>query len=63
MRILNPSQRRKINKAALAEKHDCSAEYVSQLLAGRKKPSTDKAKAIIADSMAIIEVLEPKKSA
>ena len=55
---LTSEQVAKINKVSLAEKHECSAEYVSQVLKGGRRANTDKAKAILKDGFEIIKVLE-----
>lgn len=55
---LTNEQVSKINKVSLAEKHECSAEYVSQVLKGGRSANTEKAKAILKDGIEIIKVLE-----
>jgi len=62
MDLLTSSQIRKINKTALAEKYKpCSAEYVTQILSGKRKANSKKAKAILEDANEIIAVLEGTK--
>lgn len=58
--VLTKEQIRKINKTALAEKHGSSQSYVSELLHGVKPSNTEKAEAILADAIRIVEVLEGK---
>lgn len=58
MEHLTNEQVGKINKVALAEKHNCSAAYVAQVLKGEKKANSQKAKDVLKDGLEIIAVLE-----
>lgn len=60
MRTLTKEQIRKINKTALAEQHDTSQSYVSEVLYGIKGTKTEKAKSIYEHALKIVEVLEGK---
>jgi hypothetical protein len=53
-------QRKKINKSALALKHNCSSAYIRLVLRGEREENTDLAKAIIEDAKLMLEILEPK---
>lgn len=53
-------QRKKINKSALADKHNCTDTYVRLVLRGAREENTDLAKAIIEDAKLMLEILEPK---
>ena len=43
----------------LADKYECSPEYVKMVLRGERKSKSEKAKGIIADARAILEIAEP----
>lgn len=53
-------QRKKINKSALADKHNCTDTYIRLVLRGEREENTDLAKAIIEDAKLMLEILEPK---
>ena len=53
-------QRKKINKSALADKHNCTDTYIRLVLRGEREETTDLAKAIIEDAKLMLEILEPK---
>jgi len=52
------SQIKKINGKLLADKYECSAEYVKMVLRGKREANTDTAKGIIADAKAILNIAE-----
>lgn len=52
-------QIKKINGNLLADKYECSPEYVKMVLRGERKSKSEKAKGIIADARAILEIAEP----
>ncbi len=54
------NQIKKINGKLLAEKYDCSPEYVKMVLRGKREHNSDKAKGILADAKAILEIAESK---
>ena len=60
MREFSKAQRKKLNKAALAEKHECHVDYVRMVLRGAREDKSEKAKAIISDAEKMLEILEPK---
>lgn len=51
-------QRKKINKTALAMKHDCTDSYVRLVLKGEREQNTEKAIAIVEDAKKMLEILE-----
>ncbi len=53
-------QRKKINKTALADKHNCSSAYIRLVLRGEREENTVLAKAIIEDVKSMLQILEPK---
>ena len=55
---LTPDQIKKINKPALAQKHNCTDSYVRLVLNAKRKDYSDKAKAILADAEKMIQILE-----
>lgn len=55
---LTRSQREKIKKVALAEKHGVSPAYVGQILRGDKEPNTECARAIMRDALAILKIVD-----
>ncbi len=61
MGSLTTDQIKKINKKALAEKHNCSDAHVGKVLRGEITQNRDKAKQIYRDAQSIIEVLEGKE--
>lgn len=58
MEHFTKAQRKKINKSALATKHNCAGTYVNLVLKGDRNDNTDLAKAIIADAKQMLEILE-----
>jgi hypothetical protein len=54
------SQRKLINKSALASKHQCTDAYVRLVLKGEREQNTDIAKAIVEDAKKMLEILEQK---
>lgn len=61
MEHFTKAQRKKINKSALAEKHDCSATYITLVLKGEREKNTDLAKAILKDAKVMLEIFEPNQ--
>lgn len=57
MRVLTKTEIQKINKTALANKHNTSQQYVSEILYGVKKANSPLAKAIVADALKILDIL------
>jgi len=53
-------QRKKINKSALADKHNCTDTYIRLVLRGEREENTELAKAIIEDAKSMLKILEPK---
>lgn len=51
-------QIKKLNKPAIAEKHNCTDTYVRLVLKNARKDNSDKAKAIIKDAKKMLEILE-----
>jgi len=54
------SQRKLINKSALASKYQCTDAYVRLVLKGEREQNTDIAKAIVEDAKKMLEILEQK---
>tara|TARA_R100001369_G_scaffold47280_2_gene73674 strand:- start:751 stop:981 length:231 start_codon:yes stop_codon:yes gene_type:complete len=50
------SQIKKINKSALAEKYECTEQYIGQVLRG-EKGKNKKAKAIRKDAQAVLKIV------
>lgn len=63
MEYLTTTQADKINKTALAQEHDCTRSYVSQVLRGKREANTKKSRAILKDGNALIAIIESKKTA
>jgi hypothetical protein len=60
MEHITKEQRKKINKPALAKKHNCSDAYIRLVLKGQREDNSEKAKAIIKDAQDMLKILEPK---
>lgn len=58
MEHFTKEQRKKINKAALAQKHNCTGSYIALVLKGERDDNSDLAKAIIADAKQMLDILE-----
>ena len=56
----NPENIRKIRLAALAEKHNCTYDYVLYVLNGTRRGNSPLAKAIITDAQAIVDIVDGK---
>lgn len=58
MNILTTEQIKKINKTALADKHNSTQGYVSMILSGERRAKSKLAQEILKDAHSIIKVLE-----
>jgi hypothetical protein len=61
MNHFTPAQRKKLNKPALAAKHECSEAYIRLVLRGERDDHSELAKRIIADAKKMLAILEPKQ--
>ncbi|MDI1305384.1 MAG: hypothetical protein PSX42_11150 [bacterium] len=61
MEHFTKAQRKKINKSALAVKHDCTATYITLVLKGEREDKSELAKAILLDAKNMLEIFEPNQ--
>lgn len=59
MEDFTDAQRKKINKPALASKHNCSEAYVRLVLRGKREDHSELAQKIKSDAKKMLEILEP----
>jgi len=58
MALFTENQLKKINKTALAEKHNCTPKYVGMVLREVRPANTIKAQAIVKSANDILQILE-----
>lgn len=58
MSTLTPEQIKKITKSTIAKKHNCTGQYVGQVLSGIREDNSEKAKAILETAKKMLEIIE-----
>lgn len=60
MELLKEEDWRKISPKHLAEKHNCSAQYVNFIVRGKREAKTTRAKGVLQDAHAIVDIYNGK---